>query len=86
MTTKVYPMPPSPAVAAAALEITTEYYRARSILKHPPMHSAHEGYAIIKEELDELWESIRCDVRHTYHTEAVQAAAMLLAFILEVAP
>ncbi len=27
--------------------------------KHSPIHSAHEGYAVILEELDELWEEVR---------------------------
>jgi len=83
---KMYPVPPSPTVAAAALEITTEYYRLRSILKHPPIGSTREGYALIKETIDEIWDSIRCDCTPSLHTEAVRAAAMLLAFLLEIAP
>ncbi len=27
--------------------------------KHPPIHSLHEGYAIIKEELDEFWDEVK---------------------------
>jgi hypothetical protein len=27
--------------------------------KHPPYHSAHEGYAVIAEEVDEFWELVR---------------------------
>lgn len=27
--------------------------------KHPRINSAHEGYAVILEELDEFWEEVR---------------------------
>jgi archaellum component FlaC len=55
----------------------------------PPFHSCHEGYAIIKEELDELWEEIKKRV-HTYEPvspeikkEAIQTAAMAVRFIMD---
>ena len=51
-----------------------------------PMASPHEGYAVIKEELDELWEAIRLkqsnpkrDAR--IRAEAIQVAAMGLRFL-----
>jgi hypothetical protein len=28
-------------------------------IKHAPIHSCHEGYAVILEELDEVWEIVR---------------------------
>ena len=28
-------------------------------MKHTPMASAHEGYAVILEELDETWDEIK---------------------------
>ena len=72
----------------AALEAEVEAARARVVLGHGPMASAHEGYAVILEELDELWEEVR---RHrspaniaAMRDEAVQVAAMALAFIVEV--
>ena len=37
-------------------EIYTEFKRARQ--HHAPMHSFHEGYAIILEEVDELKDTI----------------------------
>jgi len=53
----------------------------------PPFRSPHEGYAIIKEELDELWEEIRkqYDVRtnEKMRKEARQIAAMALRFMID---
>lgn len=34
-----------------------ECKRARSI--YPPFHNAHEGYAVLLEEVEELWEAVR---------------------------
>lgn len=55
--------------------------------KHPAIHSAHEGYAVILEELDELWQEIKnnpCDEERV-RAEAVQVAAMALRFIVDLA-
>jgi hypothetical protein len=38
-------------------EFSAELERARK--KFPPLASAHEGYAVILEELDELWDIIK---------------------------
>jgi hypothetical protein len=79
-----------------ALEVIQELLRARE--KFAPMASAHEGYAVILEELDELWEEIRTNPKKAYaeqddpaqwhrnrmRTEAVQLAAMALRFIEDV--
>ncbi len=51
-------------------------------------HSAHEGYAVILEELDELWEQVRLkrsqrDVDQM-RREAVQVGAMALRFLVDV--
>ncbi len=35
----------------------------RGISKHGPMASMHEGYAILKEEVDELWHELKSDNR-----------------------
>lgn len=55
---------------------------------HPSMNSAHEGYAVIKEELDELWDEVkkRSSMRDLDHMqrEATQVAAMGLRFVLDV--
>lgn len=62
--------------------IRAEYLRART--KHAPMQSAHEGYAVLQEEVDELWDDIKANrSAQTQHEEAVQVGAMAFAFILE---
>ena len=62
--------------------IGEEYRRARG--KFSPMHSAHEGHAIIREEFEEMWDAIKTnDVPHA-RKECLQVAAMCLAFLLEV--
>lgn len=69
-----------------ALEVLAEYRRARK--KHAPMRGTHEGYAVLLEELDELWDEVkkRTPDSTALHAEAIQVAAMALAFALEVAP
>ena len=53
-----------------------------------PCNSAHEGYAVLLEEVDELWAHIKVkqgkrDVK-AMRKEAVQVAAMALRFVVEV--
>lgn len=69
----------------ALADIEQEYSRAR--MKHRPMNSRHEGYAVIKEEVDELWDEIkkREPSPENLRKEAIQIGAMILAFLLEVA-
>jgi hypothetical protein len=57
-------------------------------LKFPPFNSAHEGYAIIKEELDELWDEVRTNQttagrNERMAKEALQVAAMAMRFIID---
>ncbi len=70
----------------AALHATVEVIRARQLF--PAMNSAHEGYAVILEELDELWGHVKMkQSKRDYaamRKEAVQVAAMALAFIVEI--
>lgn len=50
--------------------------------------SAHEGYAVILEELDELWEEVKGVKGERSHRrmreEAIQVAAMAVRFIMDV--
>jgi hypothetical protein len=65
-------------------EVAVEVARARS--KHRSMTSAHEGYAVILEELDELWEEVKikeCSPERM-RSEAIQVAAMAIRFVLDV--
>lgn len=56
--------------------------------KHAPMHSPHEGYAVIVEEVDELWQRVKCDQGRDKYSreEALQIAAMGVRYVLDVAP
>lgn len=53
----------------------------------PAFNSAHEGYAVLKEELDELWEHVKTNQRRrdlgAMRKEAIQVAAMAMRFALE---
>jgi hypothetical protein len=55
--------------------------------KFPPFNTAHEGYAVLLEEVDELWEQVRIKqgmrLTHAMRREAVQCAAMALRFALD---
>jgi hypothetical protein len=68
---------------AAVAETESELIRA--IQKHPTFNSPHEGWAVIKEELDELWEHCRANTARSSkaRAEAKQVAAMALRFMVE---
>jgi hypothetical protein len=54
--------------------------------KWPPMQSAHEGYSVILEELDELWHEIKLNSgmrTDAMRAEAIQVAAMALRFVID---
>jgi hypothetical protein len=57
-----------------------------AIRKHGPMRGAHEGYAVILEELDELWDEIKRQKidAEAMRKEAVQVAAMAMRFVMDV--
>lgn len=65
-------------------EIYLELQRARA--RHAPMHSAHEGYAVILEEFDELWDEVKLKQasKEKMRREALQIAAMAVRFIEDV--
>ena len=64
-------------------EIADEYRSAAS--KFPPFRSPHEGYAILLEEVDELWDEVRRKgvTRAELKAEALQVAAMGLRFMID---
>lgn len=66
--------------------IRNEYLRA--IEKFPPFNSAHEGYAVILEEMDELKEHVWMNAKKrdvaAMQKEAIQVAAMALRFATDV--
>lgn len=60
-------------------KIDKELSAARA--KFAPFHSGHEGYAVLKEEMDELWEAVRKNDIRSARREAIQVAAMAVRFI-----
>ena len=62
-------------------EMAIEVKRARDM--YPKFNSAHEGYAVLKEEVDELWDEIK--QKHASQAklkeEAIQVGAMAIRFI-----
>lgn len=67
---------------SALQQIISEYNRASEA--HAPFSSTHEGYAVIKEELDELWDAIKRNEKVTItRAEAKQVAAMALRFMID---
>ena len=73
------------ALELALADVAAEIMSARS--KWAPFNSAHEGYAVALEEVDELWEhvKVRQDKRDldAMRREAIQASAMFAAFAAE---
>lgn len=61
---------------------------AAAQLNWPAFNSAHEGFAVLKEEMDELWEHVKTNQKKrdlfAMRMEAVQVAAMACRFALEV--
>jgi hypothetical protein len=69
-------------VSRAIDAVITELYAATA--EFGPFASAHEGYAVILEELDELWQEVKHGSRARAREEAVQVAAMALRFLIDV--
>lgn len=72
---------------SALQSILREYDRATA--SFAPMASPHEGYAVILEEVDELWREVKTDKRaptlreDAMRREAIQVAAMALRFLID---
>lgn len=70
-------------------DILDEWYKATTKL-FPKFNSGHEGYAVILEELDELWLEVQAnkgDPRERnakMYKEAKQVAAMAIRFMIDV--
>jgi len=63
--------------------IENEFYRASELYSN--FNSTHEGYAVLKEEVDELWDAIKKskDGKLTAHMkhELIQIGAMAVRFL-----
>jgi hypothetical protein len=58
----------------------------RATAKFGPFNSAHEGYAVMLEEMDELWDEVK-DKNGTSESmrgEAIQIAAMAMRFVIDI--
>lgn len=68
-------------------EIFTEVRTATT--KFPSFNSAHEGYAVLLEEVDELWENVKLnqhknpDRDRKIREEAIQVGAMAMRIVLD---
>lgn len=64
------------------------YELENAVQNHRIFASPHEGYAIIKEELDELWAEIKKREPNLdrLRKEAIQVATMGLCFVLDLCP
>lgn len=69
----------------ALIEVERELLEAMK--RFPPMASPHEGWAVVFEELDELWDEVK--VKQSQHNraamrkEAMQVAAMAVRFMVD---
>lgn len=61
--------------------VVAEYEYATS--KHQKYNSPHEGYAVILEELDELWDEIKADSPMSAREECIQVAATAIRFLVD---
>ena len=68
----------------AAREALAEAKRAGEL--HHPLRSAHEGWAVLREEVDELWDEVknRRQVTERMREEAVQVAAVAIRFLADI--
>lgn len=57
-------------------------------MKWPKFNSAHEGFAVLKEEVDELWDHVKTNQKRrdieAMRKECIQVAAMAIRFALEI--
>lgn len=65
--------------------VEVELYKA--IISYKPFNSPHEGYAVMLEEVDELWEEVKKKPSKVsvkkMQKEALQIAAMAVRFVYD---
>lgn len=68
----------------ALVAVAEEYDRAAQAFG--PFHSGHEGWAVIHEEMEELWAEVKRypeQVKPSMRHEAIQVAAMAIRFLVD---
>lgn len=77
---------PASTTFAITIEARTELERAQKLFG--PFNTAHEGYAVMLEEVDELWAHVKTNQKKrdlaAMRKEAIQIAAMAMRFALDV--
>lgn len=68
-------------IAAAVALVVDELKHA--LTAFPPFRSGHEGFAIILEELDEMWHEVKHGTPQLARDEAIQVAAMALRYLID---
>lgn len=71
-------------IDAALVLVRDELIRASN--KFGPFMSAHEGFAVLLEEVDELWDDVKKNNPTGAATEAIQVAAMATRFFVDLRP
>lgn len=73
-------------IADILKQVLVEYDHATA--NYPAFASAHEGYAVLLEEVDELWAEVKVkQCKHDHdrmRAEAIQIAAMAVRFAMDV--
>lgn len=69
-------------IDAALAAVRAELIRATE--KFGSFKSAHEGYAVLLEEVDELWDEVKANNKSLAREECVQVAAMAVRFLVDV--
>lgn len=61
---------------------------AVALERFPSFNSPHEGWAVIKEEEEELWQHVKENTGRTPEAlaEAIQVAAMAIRYVVDLAP
>lgn len=66
--------------------IIAEYKSATSAF--PAYHSAHEGFAVLAEEVDELWDHVKTNQKRrdieAMKKECIQVAAVAIRFAIDI--
>ena len=68
-------------IAEVLDDVKSELVKATKKFGH--FSSPHEGYAILLEEVDELWTEVKQGTPQHMREEAIQVAAMAIRFILD---